>query len=368
MGQASEPEIIGYSAEWLPPLAALARAHARLVLPGFVLDDATIEWGLQEHAFWPFYNQGLESAQILLAIQGTELLAAAQVGAAGYGWGYGAAPGDGPDWLYDVHLTIFWLFAWPGWPAAQAAAAALAARIVGQARSAGLPGLEAFRGGPGFLPFGTQLSSRWPHLLPPLRAAGFRQPRYLLVYCGQTTPDALPDLEPLPAELTFRGRGGRLEAWLGGAPAGVCVATPLRAETMRAWPRRSPRTRRDDGGEPPGAPAPLAGVRASSRSGQDDAGEPETAETPGDEQGEPLDQDPRTQRWAAIRRLNVDPDLRGQGIGSALFAAQLRRLHAQGVTRYLLHVPDDPDDAAAHRLYAKFGTMIDRQQVLRVSF
>jgi len=336
VGRAGEPEIISYSDEWLPPLAALARAHARLVLPGFVPDDETVAWGLQEHTFWPFYNQGLERAQLLLAIQGTELLAAAQVGAAGYGWGYGAAPGDGPDWLYDVHLTIFWLFAWPGWPEAQAAAAALAARIVGQARSAGLPGLEAFRGGPGFLPFGAQLSSRWPHLLPPLRAAGFRQPRSLLVYSGQTTPAALPSLESLPAELTFRARGGRLEAWLGGAPAGVCVATPLRMEMMPA--------RGGDSSEP-GANATLDGERP-----------------------EPVDQDPRTQRWAAIRRLAVDPTLRGQGIGSALFAAQLRRLHDQGVSRYLLHVPDDPDAAAAHRLYARFGAMIDRQQVLRVSF
>jgi hypothetical protein len=38
------------------------------------------------------------------------------------------------------------------------------------------------------------------------------------------------------------------------------------------------------------------------------------------------------------------------------------------MTRYLLHIPNDPQEAAAHALYQKFGELADRQQVLRLSF
>ncbi|MGH2371578.1 MAG: GNAT family N-acetyltransferase, partial [Chloroflexota bacterium] len=206
---------------------------------------------------------------------------------------------------------------------AQEGAAALAASVVGWARSQGLPGLEAFRGGPGFLPFGTQLSTHWPHLYAPLRAAGFRQPRDLLAYCGETAPDALPEPGAPPDGLEFRARRGRLEAWWQGEPVGVCVATPL------------------------GAGAGLGGGRG--RKGWEFA-------------------DPRLGEWAMIRRLVVEREARGCGIGSALFAEQLRRLHARRYTGYLLHIPDDPEDQPAQWLYGKFGRLVDRQQVLRVSF
>jgi phosphoglycolate phosphatase-like HAD superfamily hydrolase len=62
---------------------------------------------------------------------------------------------------------------------------------------------------------------------------------------------------------------------------------------------------------------------------------------------------------------NGDPDLVRPVPGAV---AVLRRLHARGVERYLLHIPDDPDEGAARALYSKFGTLADRQQVLRVSF
>ncbi len=69
-----------------------------------------------------------------------------------------------------------------------------------------------------------------------------------------------------------------------------------------------------------------------------------------------------------IRRLYVDSSVRGMGIGSALFAAQLQALAGRGFKRYLLHIPDDPQDAPAMRLYARFGRLLDAQHVLRVSF
>jgi GNAT superfamily N-acetyltransferase len=78
--------------------------------------------------------------------------------------------------------------------------------------------------------------------------------------------------------------------------------------------------------------------------------------------------DPRLGEWAVIRRLAVDRDVQGQGIGAALFAEQLRQLHRRGHARYLLHVPDDPNNLPALRLYQKFGCLVDSQQVLRVSF
>jgi GNAT superfamily N-acetyltransferase len=309
-------DVIPYDPEWLPQLAALARVHGRLAPPGIALEDDEVARGLTQHAYWPFYSPGLSRGQVLLAVEEGELLAACQVGFAGHGWGYGAAAGDGPDWLYDVHLCLFWLFAWPAWRRSLEAAAALAANVVKAARSQGLPGLEAFRGGPGFLPFGTQLSSHWPHLREPLRAAGFRQPRDLVVYSGATEPESLPLPSSEARRLEFHGRRGRLEAWLDGQPAGVCVATSL----SNGWT------------------------------------------------GEERYGDPRAGQWAIIRRLFVVEEARGLGIGTALLAEQLRRLHSRGKERYLLHLPESPDDLAAHVLYARFGAIIDRQQVLRLSF
>jgi GNAT superfamily N-acetyltransferase len=235
---------------------------------------------------------------------------AAQTGFVGYGWGYGAAPDDGPEWLHEVHCSVFWLFAWPGVVDSTAAAGHLAASIVSWARQEGLPGVEAFRGGPGFLRFGSQLSSRWPHLWAPLRAAGFRQPRDLLVFGGKTSAAALPPVSA-PQELTFRARAERVEAWLGDEPVGICSAHAL--------------TRYSTG-------------------------------------------DPRAREWAAIRRLAVEPGARRRGVGTALLAEQLRRLDARGVKRFLLHIPDDEDEQAAIALYGKFGGLVDRQQVLRISF
>jgi GNAT superfamily N-acetyltransferase len=314
-------EVVTYEPRWLPQLAALGRAHARLVPPWIVLADEEVERGLTRHAAWPFYTPGLAGGEILLAVEGDALLAAGQLGIVGTGWGYGAALGDGPEWLHDAHLSLFWLFAWPGWPAAQAGAVALSTRVVAWARSQGLPGLEAFRGGPGFLPFGTQLSRHWPHLWAPLRAAGFRQPRDLLTFGGQTAPDALPaDLTPIDG-LVIRGGRWRQEARWHGRVVGTCLAAPLGADGQVRGGR--------DGGS-------FA--------------------------------DGRVVEWAAIRRLVVEREVRGQGIGAALFAAQLRQLHLNGVKRYLLHVAEDPDDLAPVRLYGRFGRLVDVQQVLRLSF
>lgn len=309
-----------YDPVWLPQLAALARAHGRLVQPRLALTDGEVARGLERHAFWPFYSPGLATGETLLAVEGPDLLAAAQTGFVDHGWGYGALAGDGPDWLYDQHLSLFWLFAWPAGRPPVDAAAALVGAVVRWARSQGLPGLEAFRGGPGFLPFGTQLSTFWPHLWAPLRAGGFRQPRDLLVYSGETAPESLPAPPEPPEGLELQSRRGRLEARLDGRPVGLCVAGPLSADRQ-------------------------AGGRS---------------EAPWE--------DPRASTWAVIRRLVVDEATRGRGVGAALFAAQLRQLHRQGVTRYLLHAPDDPEQRPAHALYSTFGSLVDRQQVLRLSF
>ena len=303
-------EIVAYDPDWLPALAELARVHARLAAPHLVPTDEEVAAGLERHAFWRFYTPSLETSQTLLAVEDGELLAATQTGFVGYGWGYGAAADDGPDWLHDTHCSLFWLFCWPGGARAAAAGAQLGAAVVSWARGEGLPGVEAFRGGPGFLRFGTQLSSRWPHLWEPLRAAGFRQPRDLLVYGGKTRADALPPSAGIEG-LTFRSRAERVEAWLEGVPVGVCSAHPL--------------TRYSSG-------------------------------------------DPRAKEWAAIRRLVVDPSARRRGVGTALLSEQLRRLNARGVKRFLLHIPDDEDETAARALYGKFGGLVDRQQVLRLSF
>ena len=308
-------DVVAYDPEWLPALAGLARVHARLAPPWIVPDDDEVAAGLREHAYWPFYSPGLAGGQVLLAVEGEDLLAAAQVGFVGHGWGYGAAPGDGPDWLLDVHLSLFWLLAWPGWRASIEAAAFLAAQVVGGARNQGLPGVEAFRGGPGFFAFGTQLSSHWPHLHAAVRASGFRQPRDLVVYAGDTNPEAQPAPEDDAAHLDLQSRRGRVEAWLDGEPVGVCTGIPL-----AGWGRRSNRA------------------------------------------------DPRAAEWTVVRRLYVDPAARGRGVGTALLAAQLRRAHGQGARRFLLHIPEGAEDAPAHGLYHKFGRVVDVQQVLRVSF
>ena len=64
----------------------------------------------------------------------------------------------------------------------------------------------------------------------------------------------------------------------------------------------------------------------------------------------------------------VDAGVRGLGIGAALFAAALSDLDRRGHARYLLHVPRDPEELPAIRLYGRFGRLADAQQVLRLSF
>ncbi len=331
-------EVVAYSPEWLPQLGALARAHARLVAPASLPDDQTVERGLDHHHAWPFYSPGMDTSQVRLVIEGDQLLAAGQLGLCDHGWGYGAALGDGPDWLHETHAVLFWLFAWPGWPEAIQAAALLAATTVRQARAEGLPGLEAFRGGAGFLPLGTQCSSRWPHLFAPLRAVGFRQPRPLVVYGGALDPSSLPTLDPDVMEhVECHARRGRVEAWLDGVPRGVCDAEMLPpVPTEDRFPSRS--TFR------PNLDINTPAARRSRRRG-----------------GNVL-------QWAHIRRLWVDNETRSLGIGRVLLQTQLQRLADHGATHWALHLPEDPGNGPAHGLYSQFGQVLDRQFVLRVSF
>src|SRR5437879_3975518 len=72
--------------------------------------------------------------------------------------------------------------------------------------------------------------------------------------------------------------------------------------------------------------------------------------------------EPRATEWTVVRRLYVDPSARGKGIGTALLAEQLRRQASRGARRFLLHIPEAPDDAPAHGLYLKFGGVADVQQ------
>ena len=164
-------------------------------------------------------------------------------GSSDRGWGYGAAPGDGPEWLHRTHVSLFWLFCWPGW-----------AGRPGRGRPRSPPGSSAGRGGrgcpaskpsaagPGFLPFGTQLSRHWPHLWAPLRAAGFRQPRDLLAFTGDDRPGH-------PA-------GARSPAgWGDPARAGVAVPKPSGAarRSASAPPSRSASSGAGAGAKTPGA-------------------------------------------------------------------------------------------------------------------
>ncbi len=336
-----------YSPEWLPGLGSLARAHARLVVPGTIPDDVAVARGLDRHLAWPFYTPGMDASQVRLVVEDGEVLAAAQLGIADHGWGYGAADGDGPDWVHDTHATIFWLFAWPGLPAADRAAALLAASMVRWARGEGLPGLEAFRGGPGFLQFGTQCSSRWPHLWGPLRSLGFRQPRPLVVYAGLTDPDTLPEPgdEALPVEVVQRR--GRIEAWLDGTQYGVCDAEIL-------GDRLGP----DLKAHYVDPADPVADVAHPGTGTSDGDGTPRRR-APGRAPG---------RRWGHVRRLWVDEDARGLGIGTALMRAQVARLAARGVGNWALHLPDGTGVGPAHGLYARFGRVVDHQYVLRLSF
>ncbi len=334
-------EVVEYSPEWLPGLGALARAHACLVVPGTLPDDVAVARGLDHHLAWPFYSPGMDSSQVRLVIEDGEVLAAAQLGISDHGWGYGAADGDGPDWIRDTHAAIFWLFAWPGVPGADRAAAMLAATMVRWARAEGLPGLEAFRGGPGFLQFGAQCSSRWPHLWAPMRSIGFRQPRPLIIYGGRTDAPCMTDTgdERLPFDIVTRR--GRIEAWFDGTPCGVCD-TELLGDRLN-----------DDLIAHYGDPR-------SARHAQQESDRHEGKR--------------RARRraagnsWAHVRRLWVDRDARGIGVGTALMRAMVANLASRGVDRWALHLPDGADIGPAHGLYSRFGRVIDRQYVMRLSF
>lgn len=327
-------EVVPYGPEWLPGVSALARAHARLVAPGAVPSDDAVARGLDQHVAWPFYSGGMDAGQVRLIVHDGEVIAAAQLGISDHGWGYGAAEGDGPDWLHETHAVVFWLFAWPGSPIATTAATHLAASMVRWARSQGLPGLEAFRGGAGFLQLGAQCSSRWPHLFAPLRTVGFRQPRPLLVYAGRTNDLPVPDADAL--QVSLRTRRSRIEAWLDDIPCGVCDVESLDFR------------RREDGLSEYASP-----VFADATFGvaPDHVGSA-----------------PTHARWAQIRRLWVDDEVRNMGVGTALMHAQVTRLAARGFSHWALHLPESAENGPAHTLYSRFGRVIDRQYVFRISF
>ena len=334
-------EVVEYSPEWLPGLGALARAHARLVVPGTLPGDLAVARGLDHHLAWPFYSPGMDSSQVRLVVEDGEVLAAAQLGISDHGWGYGAADGDGPDWIRETHAAIFWLFFWPNVAGADRAAAMLAASMVRWARTEGLPGLEAFRGGPGFLQFGAQCSSRWPHLWAPLRSIGFRQPRPLIVYAGSTdiSLHREPGLDSLPIDTI--NRRGRIEAWFDGAPCGVCDTEVLgdRLDDDLIPHYDDPSVAREASGD---------GER---RGGKRRAKRRAAGHT-----------------WAHVRRLWVDRDARGLGVGTALMHAMVANLASRGIDRWALHLPDGADIGPAHGLYSRFGRVIDRQYVMRLSF
>ena len=56
---------------------------------------------------------------------------------------------------------------------------------------------------------------------------------------------------------------------------------------------------------------------------------------------------------AEVMSVAVDPDVRGRGIGTALFARLIEEVKARGMTAITLEVR--PSNAAAIRLYEKFG-------------
>ena len=334
-------EVVEYSPEWLPGLGALARAHARLVIPGTVPDDTAVARGLDYHLAWPFYSPGMDSSQVRLVVEDGEVLAAAQLGISDHGWGYGAADGDGPDWLRETHAAIFWLFFWPNVTGADRAAATLAASMVRWARTEGLPGLEAFRGGPGFLQFGAQCSSRWPHLWAPMRAIGFRQPRPLIVYAGATDVVVARDVTHSDLQIATVNRRGRIEAWIDSTLCGVCDTEVIgdRLDDDLIAHYDDPTSERQDSSEG----ERRGGKRRARRRAAGNS-------------------------WAHVRRLWVDRDARGLGVGTALMHAMVGNLANRGIRRWALHLPDGADIGPAHGLYSRFGRAVDRQYVMRLSF
>jgi GNAT superfamily N-acetyltransferase len=174
-----------------------------------------------------------------------------------------------------------------------------------------------------------------------MRTIGFRQPRPLIVYAGATdvTYASNGALEGSPIDTI--NRRGRIEAWFGGTPCGVCDAVILgdHLDDDLIAHYNDPATGRvmSDGDDRP------RGKRQARRRGAGNS-------------------------WAHVRRLWVDHDARGIGVGTALMQAMVANLASRGIHRWALHLPDGADIGPAHGLYSRFGRVIDRQYVLRLSF
>jgi GNAT superfamily N-acetyltransferase len=174
-----------------------------------------------------------------------------------------------------------------------------------------------------------------------MRSIGFRQPRPLIVYAGLTDSAVEREVRPENLLIDTIDRRGRIEAWFDGALWGVCnadvlgdrLAGDLIAHYVDPTAVRLPPNETNRRGGNRRAQRRVAG-----------------------------------NTWAHVRRLWVDRNARGVGVGTALMHAMVTNLASRGIHQWALHLPDGADIGPAHGLYSRFGRVIDRQYVMRLSF
>ena len=301
------PRIVPYEPGMCGDLTRLVNLHLAQVPSGLALSERQVAAALAEEPFWDRHYDDerdgrVPREEIVCVVEGGRLVGAAEE--RWYERGAAIAAGLGPEWAAtEEFVLVQWLVAVPDDPeTARYLVQGLVKRADATRRGVRIAG--RFRFGIGW----GGVADAWPHLTAALSASGFSVNQRWTMFHMATDEGLHP---PPPAGFTFRWHIDelRLEWELLAFAAGVDgVVEEVVAGECQVWDVPH-------------------GARSAGR-----------------------------HLWTTVEWLGVEQPHRRRGLGTYLLLEQRRVQATRGVGHLLLWAePDDPDSAAAIRLYDRLG-------------
>jgi ribosomal protein S18 acetylase RimI-like enzyme len=317
MGTSNVLRIEPFESAFLGEFTDLVNLHLASIPSGLPLSEAQVASALLERPFWDRHYEDEHDGRtyeerVVCVLDGDRLVAAADER-----WIQRfstLAAGLDPGWVkFEDVVTVQWMVAAPDHPAA---GRQLVDYLVEQAgisqRGVRISGRFLF--GIGWV----GMAETWPHLIQPLLDAGFVEYQRWAMFHLDT--DASIRAVP-PEGFTFRWDVD---------------------ESKHEWELLAFIAREDEGGD---------GVGGEGGAGQPGlAGECQVWDVPDGARSD------GRHPWTTIEWLGVEAPQRRRGLGQYLVQEQCRFQAGRGVRHVLLWTePNDPDSAAALRLYARLG-------------